>query len=45
MALSFLQGVSILMLVPLLGFAGLLDDSGPTEGIGVQIAEIFQIQG
>ena len=42
MALSLLQGVSILMLVPLLGFVGLLDDGGSTEGIGVRIAEFFQ---
>ena len=33
------------MLVPLLGFVGLLDDGGPTEGIGVRIAEFFQILG
>ena len=45
MALSLLQGVSILLLVPLLGFVGLLDDSGPTEGIGVRIADFFQILG
>ncbi len=45
LALSSLQGVGVLMLVPLLGIIGLSEDSGTAAGIGSRIGELFRIVG
>ncbi len=45
LVLGSLQGVGVLMLVPLLGIIGLSEDSGAAAGIGARIGELFQILG
>ena len=45
LTLSALQGVGVLMLVPLLGFIGLNEASGAAAGIGTRIGELFRILG
>ena len=45
LTLSALQSVGVLMLVPLLGFIGLSEDSGVAAGIGSRIGELFRILG
>ena len=45
LVLGSLQGVGVLMLVPLLGIIGLSEDSGAAAGIGSRIGELFRMVG